>query len=281
MIKKIEPYKGVSNIYDEIRPSYPDKLIRDIISKTNLKLCDKLLEIGPGTGKATIQFAEKGFAIHGVEIGEDMAEIFRNKCTDYPKVSIDVASFEDWSCPGSEKYDMIYCAQAFHWLDTNIKYKKCYNLLKDNGYLVLFWYNPCEDGSDISKEIEEKIEEIVEKYSDNYSIDRGKPERRIHSGVSTDDERKTEIEASGLFELIEKIEYKQEKRNNAEQCIKAKKSIPEFNSILDRLEEETIKKMEGEIEEVINRHGGYVDTLFNYSLYITKKLTSNKEPDRI
>ncbi|MDF2675020.1 MAG: hypothetical protein K0R09_3289, partial [Clostridiales bacterium] len=26
MIKKIEPYKGISIAYDEIRPSYPEKL---------------------------------------------------------------------------------------------------------------------------------------------------------------------------------------------------------------------------------------------------------------
>ncbi len=73
-----------------------------------------------------------------MELGEDMAEILRDKCRDYPNVSVDVVSFEEWNCPNNEKYDMIFCAQAFHWLDKNIKYKKCHELLKENGYLVLF-----------------------------------------------------------------------------------------------------------------------------------------------
>ena len=66
MIKEVEPYKGIAGIYEEIRPSYPQKLIKDVINKANLKLSDTLLEIGAGTGKATIQFAEKGFKIDAV-----------------------------------------------------------------------------------------------------------------------------------------------------------------------------------------------------------------------
>lgn len=68
MVEKIVPYKGIAITYDEIRPSYPEKLIDDIISKTEIKSNDRLLEIGAGTGKATIQFAEKGFAIHVILI---------------------------------------------------------------------------------------------------------------------------------------------------------------------------------------------------------------------
>jgi SAM-dependent methyltransferase len=272
MVGKIEPYKGISVIYDEIRPSYPEKLIQDVISKTNLKLSDNLLEIGAGTGKATIQFAEKGFTIHAIELGEDMAEILNAKCANYPKVSLDVVSFEEWNCPNYQGYDMIYSAQAFHWLDINIKYKKCHELLKDNGYLVLFWYNPCDLKLPVTQEVEEKVGEIVEKYASNYSVFKGKPERRKHDGVSKEDERKVEIETSGLFELVEKIEYTQETRNNANQYLKVKKSIPAFASILDGLDDKIIEKMDNEIKEVINNYGGYVSALFNFSLYITKKV---------
>lgn len=272
MMMKVEPYKGIAGIYDEIRPSYPEKLIEDVICKTDLKLKDRLLEIGAGTGKATIQFAEKGFTINAIEIGEDMAEILNDKCANYPKVSVNVASFEEWNCPNNEKYDMIYSAQAFHWIDKNIKYKKCHELLKDNGYLILFWYNPCNDKLPTTKEIQEKVDRIVNKYVSDYYLDKGKPERREHDGVYKEDERKTEIELSGLFELVEKIEYTHETRNNDNQYLKVMKSVPAFASILDGLDDKIIENMNNEIKEVINGHGGYVGTLFNFSLYITKKI---------
>jgi Dimethyladenosine transferase (rRNA methylation) len=271
MGEKIEPYKGISAIYDEIRPSYPERLIEDVIYKTNIKPGDRLLEIGPGTGKATVQFAEKGFLIHGVELGRDMAEIFEVKCACYPNVTLDVAAFEEWNCPKSQEYDMIYCAQAFHWLDPNVKYKKCFEILKDGGFLVLIWYNPCDVKTSLAIEMDRKIEDIIGKYVSNYDPDNTKPERRKHDGVSGDDVRRAEIEASGLFKLTEKIEYKQEVRNSASQYLKIRRSVPAFASILDGLDGKLIEKMDNEIEEVINNYGGYVSTLFNFSLYITKK----------
>ncbi len=71
---KLEPYKGIAVTYEEIRPSYPEQLIEDIILRTGLNNSDRLLELGAGTGKATVQFAEKGFQVQAIEIGEDMAE---------------------------------------------------------------------------------------------------------------------------------------------------------------------------------------------------------------
>lgn len=272
MIKKVEPYKGIAGIYDEIRPSYPERLIEDVISKTDLELDDNLLEIGAGTGKATIQFAEKGFTIRAIEIGEDMAEILYDKCANYPNVSVDIISFEEWNSPNDKKYDMIYSAQAFHWIDKNIKYKKCHELLNDKGYLILFWYNPSNNKLDKTREIQEKIDIIVNKYITDYYNDKGKTERLEHDGVYKEDERITEIESSGLFELIEKIDYTHETKNNAEQYLKTMKSVPAFTSILDGLDDKIIENMDNEIKELINNHGGYVSTLFNFSLYITKKI---------
>ncbi|MDF2944340.1 MAG: hypothetical protein K0S01_3198 [Herbinix sp.] len=269
----IEPYKGIADIYEEVRPSYPERLIQDIIAKTDIKLKDSLLEIGAGTGKATLQFAEKGFEVQAIELGEEMADILKDKCAIFPNVSVDVVAFEDWNNPSNQKYDMIYCAQAFHWIDKSVKYKKCYELLKDNGYLVLFWYNPSDDKLPITIEIEEKVNKIITKYVSNYYVNAGVPERRTNDGVSSNDERKAEIETSGFFDLVEKIEYLQEVRNNPRQYLMALKSVPAFAAILDGLEYKIIKIMDSEIEEVINSYGGFTSVLFKFSLYITKKIS--------
>lgn len=272
MIKKIEPYKGIAEIYDEIRPSYPEKLIEDIIFKTDLSLNNRILEIGAGTGKATVQFAKKGFAINAIELGEDMAAILKDKCTSYPKVSVDIASFEQWQVDNDEKFDVIYSAQAFHWLDKNIKYKKCHELLKDNGYLILFWYTSSNDELAETIGIRENIDSIVNKYVSSYATNSEKPQRREHDVVCEDDERKSEIEASGLFELVEKIEYTEETKNNAKQYLKVLNSVPAFTSKVDGLSQLAIENMNREIEELINHNGGYVGALFNFTLYITKKI---------
>ncbi|MBH1939742.1 class I SAM-dependent methyltransferase [Mobilitalea sibirica] len=275
MIKKIEPYKDIALIYEQVRPSYPAQLIQDIIAATNIGLNSRLLEIGAGTGKATVQLAEKGFKIHAIEVGKDMGEILVDKCVIYPNVSVEISSFEEWTPKHNDKYDMIFCAQAFHWLDATIKYKKCHDLLKENGYLILFWYNASADMTKETEKINQKVNEIVRKYVDRHPETRNKPERNTHSGVFENDERKSEIETSGLFEILDILNYKDETKNNAEQFIKAQKSVPAFASLLDELDDKTIQDIEEEIKSEINNNGGYVGTLFNYSLYITKRIANN------
>ncbi len=271
MMNYIEPYKGIAGIYEEIRPTYPEELIHDIITVTNLKSENRLLEIGAGTGKATIQFAKKGYQIRAVEIGEDMAEILRDKCSNYSNVTIDVASFEDWIRTDNQKYDMIYSAQAFHWINKETKYKKCYELLQDNGFLVLFWYKPSGYKFPVTIEIDEQVNRVVAKYTAKYKENNAKPERSVHSGVSNNDERKTEIEESGLFHIVCELDYTHKIKNDPSQYLKAMKSVPAFASIRDGLEDNIIRKMDNEIEDIINSYGGYVDEEFDYSLYIAQK----------
>lgn len=274
MTNKIEPYKDIAGIYEEIRPSYPEELIMDITVKTNLRTDDILLEIGAGTGKATIQFAKRGYMIKAVEIGEDMARILKAKCADYSNVTVDIASFEEWRNPDNQKYDMIYSAQAFHWIDKSIKYRKCYELLKEEGYLVLFWYNASNQKSDKTKELLKMIDMTVSKYIKDYYKDDCKPKRTEHDGVSKEDERINEIESSGLFEVVEKSTYTYKIDNNAAQHLKAMKSVPAIASKLDGIDDKIIEKMDFEIEEIINKHGGKITTIFAYNLYIAKKVSN-------
>lgn len=268
---KLEPYKGIAVTYEEIRPSYPEQLIEDIILRTGLINSDNLLELGAGTGKATVQFAEKGFRVHAIEIGEDMADILRKKCSVYEKVSIDVIAFEEWQNNSSDIYDMIYCAQAFHWLEPSIKYEKCHSMLKEEGYLVLFWYSPREDTSKVALKRQDKINEVINRYIKNSYVKADTPQRKEHDGVYKEDKRLSEIEASGLFTVTDKLEYIQETKNDAEMYIKTMMSVPSFATILDRLDKENTESMMTEIRNVIIEYGGYVSSYLNFSLYIAKK----------
>ncbi len=49
-------YNTIAETYDAIRPGYPVPLIADIVEAGNLSEASKLMEIGAGTGKATIAF---------------------------------------------------------------------------------------------------------------------------------------------------------------------------------------------------------------------------------
>ena len=49
--------------YDRARPGYPAELFDDLAALTGLRAGDRVLEIGPGTGQATVPLAQRGYRI--------------------------------------------------------------------------------------------------------------------------------------------------------------------------------------------------------------------------
>ena len=58
-------FDQVASVYREARPGYPDALVDDVVSHADLKPNDRILEVGCGTGQATMSFAKRGFPILG------------------------------------------------------------------------------------------------------------------------------------------------------------------------------------------------------------------------
>ena len=54
--------------YDKSRPAYPKNLFNDIFEYINLSENSNVLEIGIGTGQATLPFLNKGCNVTAVEL---------------------------------------------------------------------------------------------------------------------------------------------------------------------------------------------------------------------
>ena len=136
--KRRVSFGSAASIYEEVRPSYPDKLIDDIIELSGINDGHRILEIGAGTGKATAMFASRGQSVLAVEPGDEMAAIAEKKFQFNPKIQIERSKFEDWDDRG-ERFGIVAAAQSFHWVDPAIKYHKSAAVLKPGGYIALFW----------------------------------------------------------------------------------------------------------------------------------------------
>jgi len=122
--------------YDAHRPRYPRALIDRIAEHAGLGPESRALEIGCGTGIATLPFAELGCSIRGIELSEAMAAVARAKLARFPRVVIETARFEDWR--GDGDFDLVFCAQAWHWLPPHARYQKTRALLRASGTLAVF-----------------------------------------------------------------------------------------------------------------------------------------------
>lgn len=185
-------FKEVSELYDASRPSYPEKLINDIIKISDVDETSKALDVGCGPATATRLFVTKGVAVLGIDIGEELIELAKEKTRYYENCSFQVSSFEDVELE-EKSLDLIYSAQAWHWIDPEIAYKKAHSLLKDKGYLALFWKFEDFDYCNLIQE----LTELFVKYCN-------KKNKRPLSIVTAEQY----LESSDLFDKYSKFVYR-------------------------------------------------------------------------
>ena len=95
-----------------------------------------MLEIGPGTGQATIPLARRGYRIVAVELGRGLARKAQRKLATFPDVEVVNAAFEDWPLP-AEPFDAVVSATAFHWLDPDTGPARAAEALVPGGVLAV------------------------------------------------------------------------------------------------------------------------------------------------
>jgi ubiquinone/menaquinone biosynthesis C-methylase UbiE len=129
-------FDSVSELYKKARPNYPEELFDALVEWTQLSSGARLLEIGPGTGQATLSLAKRGYDITAIELSVEMANIARRELSDYKNVHVVTGSFEETEFAAGS-FDLIYAASAFHWVPSNSKFTKPHALLKKNKHLAI------------------------------------------------------------------------------------------------------------------------------------------------
>jgi SAM-dependent methyltransferase len=160
--KRAQTFNQIAQLYNAARPSYPLDLIEDVIKLAQLsepdqttdQITGQILEIGAGTGKATLPFAQRGYRIHCLEPGDQMAVVAAENLRAYPNVTFEITTFEDWPLQTST-YSLVMSAQAFHWVDPEIGYRKAAQALKPGGSLALIWNLADEAKSMLAQELDQ------------------------------------------------------------------------------------------------------------------------------
>lgn len=128
-----DKFNDVAEDYEEFRFSYPDILYERIFDYCGEGM--EALEIGIGTGKATKPFLQKGYHITAVEPGAKMLEIAERKYAGNPIQFIN-STFENTLF--TKKFDLIYAASSFQWVNDKDRVRMVYDLLSDYGTFVRF-----------------------------------------------------------------------------------------------------------------------------------------------
>jgi SAM-dependent methyltransferase len=123
-------------LYDRVRPGYPEAVFDDLATLAGLRHGSRVLELGCGTGQATVPLATRGFEVVAVEFGAGLAEVARRNLAAFPAVDIINAAFEEWPPPPAP-FDGVVAATSFHWLDPTVRLEKVADALRPGGALAV------------------------------------------------------------------------------------------------------------------------------------------------
>jgi SAM-dependent methyltransferase len=121
----------VADDYDRLRPGYPPQLVEDVLAAAGP---GPVLEVGAGTGKATMAFAPRVADLTCVEPDPRMAGVLRRKL---PGARIVASKFETWA--PERGYGLLFSGQAWHWVDNDRRTDLAWAALASGGVLAPFW----------------------------------------------------------------------------------------------------------------------------------------------
>lgn len=186
-------FDRIAPTYEESRPGYGAAVYDCIDSIRPYSPGSRILEVGAGSGIATREIAERWHPrITALEPGRSLGALARANLAAYENVEIVESTFEDYE-GAAQRFDGIFSATAFHWIDPDIKYRKAFDLLTDDGLLVLYWNNYGIQDAALGRAVEELYAAYGMK-TDSRSV----YERQLENMTR----RRNEIGDSGLFRVI-------------------------------------------------------------------------------
>jgi SAM-dependent methyltransferase len=129
-------FNEVPELYDRVRPGYPDELFADLGAITGVGAGSSVLEVGCGTGQATRSLAALGCPVTAVEPGADMAALARRRTAAFGDVEVETSTFEEWDDRG-RRFDALVAASSWHWVDPSVGRRRAHEVLRPGGWMAL------------------------------------------------------------------------------------------------------------------------------------------------
>jgi SAM-dependent methyltransferase len=125
--------------YDRYRPGYPDELFETIAEHLTLPRQPLVVDLGAGTGRASLAMAGMGWRVTAVEPGRPMLDMLRARAADEGLLVSTVQASAEETGLDATSVDLVTAAQSFHWFDKQRALAEMARILKPPGGLALFW----------------------------------------------------------------------------------------------------------------------------------------------
>lgn len=250
-----ETFNKSEENYDRYRPGYPTELFCDIFSYAGLKKDSSVIEIGTGTGQATLPFLLKACKVTGIELGDRLGAYARQKFSAYDNFRIITGDFCNVELP-PDFCDLVFSATAFHWLPMEEALQNVKKILRPGGALAIFWNHPFPNRENDPTNMASR--QVYDKY-------RPSSKKQVEFSEENLDVWKERLLNAG-FDSVEAKLYRRKRILTTDQYIGL------LNTYSDHiaLPEETKRLFELEMRRSIDSVGGFINIYDTIDLYMGK-----------
>jgi SAM-dependent methyltransferase len=245
-------FDEVAEVYDRVRPGYPDALVRDVMEFGGLRAGMTVLEVGAGTGLATLAFARCGLRVHCVEPSRSMASILAARTADLPDVTIDVADFGELQVERGG-YDAVIAGQCWQYLDPADRLDRSAYALGDSGILAVFWNSRPRPAGTLAAEVDRAHRTHA-------------PELRSQGRPQAGGGGRRFAAHSEVFRDIELRHYRGTRRYDAEEFVSLLGTYAEYRA----LPAERRSALYSALRERVSRRGSGVEMIYDTVLHLAR-----------
>ncbi len=238
-------FDGVPEIYDRVRPLYPPQLYADLFDYIGNPAPLDVVEIGPGTGQATVDLLPRANSLVAIELGGSIAAYLAKKFAHEPRLRVVNAAFEDAELP-SHAFDLVASATAFHWIDPAVRLVKSIEILRPGGTLAIMTTVQIE--SDVDRGYFERSYSIYDRYWPGGRHMPAEPEDFVPENAPM-------LEASGLFKDVRSWKYRWDQRYDTARYLDLVRSYSNTNDLAADAREQFLADLEAFIDSEFD---GYV-----------------------
>lgn len=158
-------FGAVAERYDRHRPGYPPQLVDAVLAYAGARPGDRILDVGAGTGRATLLFARRGFAVSAIEPDPEMAAVAsRQAATAGLTVEIISGDFEQVTLPEAA-FRVLVSGTAWHWVTPGLRNRIAARVLAPGGALAPFWNRPQWRGNPLRDPLEAVYAELEREFA--------------------------------------------------------------------------------------------------------------------
>ena len=137
--QRARAFDAYAGEYERFRPAYPDELFQTVADRLQLPERPVVVDLGAGTGRASLAMAERGWRVTAVEPGKPMLDVLRGEATNAGLLLSTVQASAEETGLDPQSADLVTAAQSFHWFEMDRAMAEIARILRPTGGVALFW----------------------------------------------------------------------------------------------------------------------------------------------